>query len=173
VKLRDIWEEHTTSEFDAKSVEATMATMTEPAHVNNVPTMTGGVGMPSIAEFYRCSFIPHLPADTTTTLVSRTIGDSQIVDELIFSFTHSLRMDWMLPGIQPTGKRVEVALVAIIGFKDGKVATEHIYWDQASVLVQLGLLDPSKLPVAGAECARKVIDPTLPSNTMIDKFRSR
>ena len=166
-RLRDMWEEHMKHEFATKDVAETMATMTEPAHVNHVPTMTGGTGMPAIARFYERHFIPKMPPDTTTTLVSRTIGESSIVDELIFSFTHTVEMDWMLPGVPPTGKRVEVALVAIVGFKDGKVATEHIYWDQASVLVQVGLLDASKLPVAGAESARKVLDPSLPSNTLM------
>ena len=110
-----------------------------------------------------------MPPDVQTTPISRTIGEDRVVDEMIFSFTHTVDMDWMLPGVPPTGKRVEVALVAIVGFKDGKVATEHIYWDQASVLVQVGLLDASKLPVAGAESARKVLDPSLPSNTLITR----
>jgi carboxymethylenebutenolidase len=110
-----------------------------------------------------------MPPDTKVTPVSRTIGETQIVDEMIFSFTHTIAMDWMLPGVPPTGKRVEIPLVAIIGFKDGKVQHEHIYWDQASVLVQLGLLDASRLPVAGVETARKVVDPSLPSNGLIDR----
>ena len=73
----------------------------------------------------------------------------------------------MLPGVPPTGRTVEIPLVAIVQFRDGKLAHEHIYWDQASVLVQLGLLDPTGLPVAGAETARKVVDTTLPSNTLM------
>lgn len=165
--LRDMWEEHMRHEFATKSVEETMATMVEPAHVNHVPTMTGGVGMPSIAQFYGNHFIHRMPPDTKTTPVSRTIGEDRIVDELIFSFTHTVDMDWMLPGVAPTGRYVEVPLVAIIGFKDGKVQSEHIYWDQASVLVQIGLLDPAVLPVAGIETARKVMNPRLPSNGLI------
>ena len=168
-RLRDMWEEHMKHEFATKSVEDTMATMVEPAHVNHVPTMTGGTGMPAIARFYERHFIPKMPPDTITTPVSRTIGEDRIVDELIFSFTHTVEMDWMLPGVKPTGRRVEVPLVAIIGFKDGKVQTEHIYWDQASVLVQIGLLDASKLPVVGVEATRKVQDPSRPSNTLIGR----
>jgi carboxymethylenebutenolidase len=89
--------------------------------------------------------------------------------KMIFRFTHTIEMDWMLPGIAPTGKRVEVPLVVIVHFKDGKLAHEHIYWDQASVLVQLGLLDPKTLPVAGAESAAKVLDPTRPSNVLMKR----
>jgi len=170
-RLRDMWEEHMKHEFATKSVADTMATMVEPAHVNHVPTMTGGTGMTAIASFYERHFIPKMPPDTTTTPISRTIGEDRIVDELIFSFTHTVEMDWMLPGVSPTGRRVEVPLVAIIGFKDGKVQTEHIYWDQASVLVQIGLLDPSMLPVAGVEATRKVQDASRPSNTLIARAR--
>jgi len=136
-----------------------------------VPTMTGGTGFEAIRAFYGAHFIPKMPADPKVTPVSRTIGETQIVDEMIFSFTHTVQMDWMLPGVAPTGRRVEVPLVAIIGFKDGKVQYEHIYWDQASVLVQLGMLDAKALPVAGAETARKVLDPGLPSNQLIDRPR--
>jgi len=80
----------------------------------------------------------------------------------------------MLPGVPPTGRQVEIPLVAIVHFRDGKLAHEHIYWDQASVLVQLGLLDPANLPVSGVESARKVLDPALPSNALIERAdRSR
>jgi len=101
--------------------------------------------------------------------ISRTIGSDRLVDEMIVRFTHSIEMDWMLPGIAPTGKRVECATVAIVQFRDGKLFNEHIYWDQASVLVQLGLLDPSTLPIAGVETARKVADPSLPSNQLMQR----
>ena len=171
--LRDTWEAHMKGEFADKDEDETMLTMVEPAHVNHVPTMTGGTGFEAIRAFYGTHFIPRMPADTKVTPVSRTIGETQIVDEMIFSFTHTVQMDWMLPGVAPTGRRVEVPLVAIIGFKDGKVQHEHIYWDQASVLVQLGMLDAKALPVAGAETARKVLDPGLPSNALIERGRAR
>ena len=168
-KLKEVWEEHMKCEFATKSVDDTMATMIEGGHVNHVPTMTGGQGLKAIRDFYTRFFIPQMPPDTKTTPISRTIGDTQIVDEMIFEFTHTVTMDWMLPGIAPTGKRVEVALVAIIGFREGKVSHEHIYWDQASVLVQLGLLDASRLPVVGRESAAKVRDASLPSNQLIER----
>ena len=63
----------------------------------------------------------------------------------------------MLPGIPPTGKRVEIPHVVVMKFENGKVAHEHIYWDQASVLVQVGLLDPVNLPVAGVEQAGNLL----------------
>jgi carboxymethylenebutenolidase len=156
--LIDLWEEHTRCEFEAKDVDGTMATMREGAHILNMPVMTGGDGLEAVREFYSKSFIPQLPLDTETVLVSRTVGDTQIVDELIFKFTHTVSMDWMLPGIEPTGKRVEIGLVVILGIHESKVTHEHIYWDQASVLVQVGLIDPANLPVCGIESARKMAE---------------
>jgi carboxymethylenebutenolidase len=165
--LVSIWEDHTRFEFEIRDVDATMATMVAAPYVNHVPTLAGGVGHDELKRFYKYHFIGGNPADTTLAPISRTVGADQIVDEMLFSFTHTSVIDWMLPGIAPTGRRVEVALVAIVRFEAGKVAHEHIYWDQASVLVQIGLLDPALLPVAGVESARKVLDKTLPSNAMM------
>jgi carboxymethylenebutenolidase len=167
--LRDLWEEHVEHEFSARNTEDTLATMVEDAYVNHIPVLTGGVGRDELREFYSKRFIPQMPPDTEMTPVSRTIGEDQLVDEMIFKFTHTIQMDWMLPGVAPTGKRVKVPLVAIVRFREGKLAHEHIYWDQASVLVQIGLLDASKLPVTGVESARKVLDPTLPANVLMSR----
>jgi carboxymethylenebutenolidase len=167
--LRQLWEEHVQYEFSTRNTEDTLATMVDDAYVNHIPVLTGGVGREELREFYSKRFIPQMPPDTEMTPVSRTIGEDQLVDEMVFKFTHTIRMDWLLPGIAPTGKRVEVPLVAIVRFRDGKLAHEHIYWDQASVLVQIGLLDAAKLPVAGVESARKVLDPTLPANALMSR----
>jgi carboxymethylenebutenolidase len=167
--LRQLWEEHVQYEFSTRNTEDTLATMVDDAYVNHIPVLTGGVGRSELREFYSKRFIPQMPPDTEMTPVSRTIGENQLVDEMVFKFTHTIPMEWMLPGIPPTGKRVEVPLVAIVRFKEGKLAHEHIYWDQASVLVQIGLLDPAKLPVAGVESARKVLDPTLPANELMKR----
>ena len=167
--LRKLWEEHVQYEFSTRNTEDTLATMVEDAYVNHIPVLTGGSGRDELREFYSKRFITQMPPDTEMTSVSRTIGEDQIVDEMIFKFTHTIPMDWMLPGIPPTGKPVEVPLVAIVRFRDNKLAHEHIYWDQASVLVQIGLLDPAKLPVAGVESAKKVLDPSLPANELMQR----
>ena len=167
--LRKLWEDHVRYEFSTRSTDDTLATMVDDAYVNHIPVLTGGSGRDELREFYSKRFIPQMPPDTEMTSVSRTIGDDQIVDEMIFKFTHTIPMDWMLPGIPPTGKPVEVPLVAIVRFREGKLAHEHIYWDQASVLVQVGLLDPTKLPVAGVESAKKVLDPSLPANELMQR----
>jgi carboxymethylenebutenolidase len=167
--LQQLWEEHVRHEFATHNTEETLATMVEDAYVNHIPVLTGGVGKDELREFYSKRFIPQMPPDTEMTPVSRTIGNDQLVDEMVFKFTHTSRMDWMLPGIAPTGKRVEVPLVAIVRFREGKLAHEHIYWDQASVLVQLGLLDAVTLPVAGIESARKALNPSLPSNALMGR----
>jgi carboxymethylenebutenolidase len=162
-----LWEDHIRHEFDTKDTDATLATMVADAYVDHVPVLTGGRGQAELRQFYATHFIPKMPPDMQMTPVSRTVGGDQLVDEMVITFTHSIEMDWMLPGIAPTGRPVEVALVVIVRFRDGKLAHEHIYWDQASVLAQLGLIDPATLPVAGADSARKVLDPTLPANALI------
>jgi len=168
--LRQLWKEHVQYEFSTRNTDDTLATMVEDAYVNHIPVLTGGVGKDELREFYSKRFIPQMPPDTEMTPVSRTIGEDQLVDEMVFKFTHSIRMDWMLPGVAPTGKRVEIPLVAIVRFREGKLAHEHIYWDQASVLVQIGLIEADKLPVAGVESARKVLDPTLPANALMSRL---
>ena len=157
--LSALWEEHTRHEFATRDTEATLATMVDDAYVNHVPVMTGGAGKDELRRFYSTDFIPRMPPDTTLTPVSRTVGTDQIVDEMIFGFTHTVEMPWMLPGVPPTGKRVEIGLVAIVRFREGKVAHEHIYWDQASVLKQIGLLENVAIPIFGVESTRKIMGP--------------
>ena len=156
--LNHMWEEHCKHEFTTRDVNATLDTMVEDAYVNHVPTLTGGVGKPALREFYARDFIPSMPPDTTLRPLSRTIGEDRLVDEMIFSFTHSQEIPWMLPGIAPTNRRIEIAMVAIVKFREGKLAHEHIYWDQASVLKQIGLLTDERLPVFGIETARKLLE---------------
>ena len=165
--LESLWEHHLHHEFTGRDTAATLATMVAEPYVNHIPTMTGGTGADALSRFYAEHFIPKMPKDTTLTPLSRTVGADRVVDEMIFSFTHNEEIDWMLPGVAPTGKTVSVPLVAIVAFRGNKLYHEHIYWDQASVLVQVGLLEPQGLPVAGAETARKAVDETLPSNRLI------
>lgn len=160
--MEETFGRHMTAEA-AGDIETTMETMTDDPYVNHVPVMTGGVGREGVRRFYEDHLVgKFFPPDAELVTVSRTVGSDQLVEEGVLQFTHTSVIDWMLPGVPPTGKRVEVALVAIVGFEDGKIAHERIYWDQASVLAQLGLLDPAGLPVSGAESARKVLDPKLP-----------
>lgn len=166
-RLIELWERHMSCEFAEQDAAATVATMSHENYVNHVPIMTGGRGREELLEFYGRHFIPKMPADTQITPVCRTVGQGRVVDEMIFKFTHDTEMDWMLPGVPPTGRRVEVPLLVVVQLGGDKIVCERIYWDQASVLVQLGLLDPSGLPVAGVETARKVMDPGLPSNELI------
>src|SRR5271156_1939038 len=125
--LSALWEEHTSHEFTTRDTEATLATMVDDAYVNHIPVLTGGFGKVALRHFYSQQFIPAMPPDTTLTPVSRTVGENQLVDEMIFSFTHTLEMPWMLPGIAPTNRHVEVALVAIVRFRENKLVHEHIY----------------------------------------------
>ncbi|BEP38843.1 dienelactone hydrolase family protein (plasmid) [Variovorax sp. V59] len=167
--LSALWDKHCEYEFGTRNVDDTMSTMVAEPYVNHIPTMTGGVGYQALHSFYSNHFVNSNPPDTTLVSISRTVGATQVVDELLFSFTHTTEIPWMLPGVAPTGRRVEIPLLAVVKFRGDKLYHEHIYWDQASVLVQVGLLDPKLLPVAGVETARKLLDETLPSNTLMDK----
>lgn len=165
--LSALWDKHCEHEFATRDVDATMATMVAEPYVNHIPTMTGGVGYRDLRRFYAEHFVDSNPPDTTLVPISRTVGATQIVDELLFCFTHTCEIPWMLPGIAPTGRRVEIPLVAVVQFRGDKLCHEHIYWDQASVLVQIGVLDPAGLPVAGIATARKLLDEGLPSNELM------
>jgi len=165
-----VFDAHTTAEFQTRDIDATMVTMGGNPHVTHVPVMTGGCGTDSVRSFYETWFIGRWPEDVEITLVSRTVGDTQLVDELILTFTHDCEMPAILPGIKPTGRKVTVPTVVIVGFDHGsRITHEHIYWDQATMLVQLGLLDSSSLPVTGAEQTARLLDPKLPSNSLIPK----
>ncbi len=153
-----LFQQHVDAEL-AGDLDTTMNTMSDDPHLHNVPTMMGGVGREGVRAFYRDHLVgKFFPPDVKMTNVSRTVGQDQVVDELVISFTHTTPIDWLLPGVAPTGKHVEMAVAVIVGFKDGKISHEHIYWDQAGVLVQIGLLNPTGLPVSGAESARKVLN---------------
>jgi carboxymethylenebutenolidase len=165
-----LWEEHLKAEFQDKDARASCDTMVARPYVNHVPVLTGGVGRRRLEHFYGRYFIPSMPPDVELVPISRTVGQDRIVDEFVFRCTHTVRMDWLLPGVPPTGRPLELVTVVIVYFEGGKIHHEHIHWDQASALVQLGLLDPANLPVAGAECARKVLDPlTVPSNLLMKR----
>lgn len=166
-----LWELHTQLEFATKDAVATVDTMTPDNYVNHVPVMTGGRGRDEMIEFYGKHFVPKIPADTALRLLARTVGKDRLIDEFVFSFTHDIEMDWMLPGIQPTQRKVEIPMVVVVQFEGDKIACERIYWDQASVLVQIGVLDSALLPITGVEQARKFEDHQLPSNERIRRSK--
>ena len=156
--LGAVFDLHIKHEFEDHDVDATMQTMTSEPYVHHVPIMTGGVGYSAVYNFYKNHFIGKMPNDTRVVRISRTLGKDQVVDELMVSFTHDKEVDFMLPGVPPTGKYVELPHVVVMKFKDGKISHEHIYWDQASLLVQIGLLDPKLLPVTGQEQAKRLME---------------
>ena len=170
--LSALWDNHSDQEFKYRDTDATMATMTADAYVNHVPTLTGGYGAKELHRFYKNHFISRLPADTKVVPVARTVGPDRVVDEVIFCFTHDCEVDFMVPGVAPTGKYVEVPLVAIIEFRGDKLYNEHIYWDQASLLKQLGVLDASRLPVAGIESAQKAKGEPILQNALMPTWKN-
>jgi carboxymethylenebutenolidase len=165
-RMAKAWAKHTASEFEEKSVTSTMDTMGgDPAYVVNVPTCVGGAGKEGIETFYANKFVGKTPADTTTTSVQVSIDvkAQTLVEELVMEFTHDIEMPWMLPGVPPSGKKVTVPLVVSVGFdRRCQVVSERVYWDQASVLQQVGLLPldkVEKLPIVGSRQSKTVLDP--------------
>jgi carboxymethylenebutenolidase len=156
-QLLDVWQQHTYSEFVLRDANAALGTMTENPYVLMVPLAIGGQGRDGVHSFYHNYFLAQLPGDFTPTPISQIIAENVIVEEAVYSLTHNLMMDWMIPGVPPTGKRVELAVVGIIKFENGKIASEHLYWDHSSVLAQLGVIDPTQVPVKGAESARTLL----------------
>jgi carboxymethylenebutenolidase len=171
--LGAVFDEHVRAEFELRDAAATIDTMAPQPYLNHVPVATGASGRDALHAFYRDRFIPSWAADTEVVPISRTVGDDRIVDELLVRFTHSQPMPFNLPGVAPTGRRVELAHVVVVGFENGKVAYEHVYWDQASLLVQVGLLDPKTVPALGAFQAHKLLDRNLPSNELIERAERR
>jgi carboxymethylenebutenolidase len=172
-ELGEVFDAHVSFEFEARDLEATMQTMTTAPRVTHLPTLAGGVGADEVRRFYGDHFIGHWPDDTAITHISRTVGADQLVDEMVMHFTHDAVMDTFLPGVAPTGRAVRLPVVVVAGFRDGKVDFERIYWDQASLLVQVGLLDPDQFPVLGAEQAAKMLDDDQPCNALMARLTLR
>lgn len=164
--LINVWEAHTTAEFEQKDADAAIATMTDHPVLIHVPVNTGATGKDELRKFYRDIFIPQMPPDVELQLLSRSVGQSRVIDEFILRFTHSVRMDWFAPGIEATGHRLIVPHVGIISFENGKISSEHIYWDQATVLTQMGLLGRN-LPVTGDTQCDRLLDADAPVNQLI------
>ncbi|KAL8365701.1 hypothetical protein RB595_004485 [Gaeumannomyces hyphopodioides] len=176
--LEAIWDEHCYFEFGDRAVAKTMGTMVAEPYVNHIPTITGGIGRDRLTTFYRNHFIHSNPDDTALELVSRTVGVDRVIDEFIFKLTHDRVVDWLVPGIPPTGKPLEIPFTSVVNIRGDRLYHEHISWDQATVLRQLGLLpeylsfpyqidgkDPApgkkfeyRVPVGGIETARKLAD---------------
>ena len=155
--LAALFDGHVAREFADFDVDATMETMVAEPYVLCVATLMGGFGGREVRRFYSEHFVNQIPKDAKVTPISRTIGEDQVVDEFILSFTHNTQWDYLLPRIPPTGKKVELPHVVVMKFKNGKVAHEHVWSDQASLLVQVGLLHPANLPVTGIEQARELL----------------
>lgn len=158
--LGAVFDQHVEAEFVAQDIDATMSTMVQEPYVWHVPALTGGAGGDAVRRFYKSALIGCTPADSVLKPITRTVSADRVIDEFVLEFTHDCEMPFMLPGVAPTGRRVRIPTVVVMGFQEGKVAYEHIYWDQASVLVQIGLLDPAQLPVAGSAQADRLLELT-------------
>lgn len=167
--LIDVWEAHTAAEFELKSADAAIATMTDDPVLIHVPVGTGARGKEPLRQFYAETFIPQIPPDFDMQPLTRSAGQDRIIEEFVIRMTHTMRMDWFAPGVEATGRPLTVPTVGIVHFEGGKIQSEHIYWDQASALRQLGLLDDA-LPIMGGEQVERLLDVDAPANQLIDRL---
>ena len=168
-RLIEVWEAHTAAEFEQKDADAAVAVMTDDASLTHVPSGTGATGKEAIRAFYATNFIPYWPDDVELEVLTRSVGQSRVIDEFVLRMTHTVRMDWFAPGIAPTGRRLVVPTVGIVAFEGELIRTEHIYWDQGTVLRQLGIIDEN-LPVMGSEQVDRLLDPNAPANQLIARL---
>ncbi|WP_299494771.1 hypothetical protein [uncultured Shewanella sp.] len=157
-KYVDIFDEHMAAEFDHKNINDTMATMSEDPYVINIPTLRGGDNYQAVKHFYNTEFIGQFPDDMDIEVISKSFNTDLLVTELVMSLTHDREIPWLLPNISPSYKKISFFTIVIVNFKDEKVDSERIYWDQGSVLAQVGLIDEKKLPVNGQACVHKLLE---------------
>jgi carboxymethylenebutenolidase len=165
--LGAVFDAHMSAEFELRDADKAMETMTDSPSLTHVPVVTGASGKDALHDFYRDHFVGKWPSDLSVQRISRTTTDNTVVDEFIVRFTHDVVMDAILPGLAPTGRSVELPHVAVVGFENGKIAFERIYWDQGSMLVQLGLLDVGRLPLVGSQQAAALLEEDCPRNGLI------
>ncbi|MDZ7734192.1 MAG: ester cyclase [Acidimicrobiia bacterium] len=168
----DLWEAHQRAEFELKDADAAIDTMTAEPSLVHVPIGAGAFGREALRRFYAEVFIPQLPDDIEPQVVTRTVTGDRLIEEFVLRYTHTVRMDWATPGVPPTGQRVAVPHVAVIDFHEGLIAAERIWWDQATLLAQLGIL-PDGFPVLAARQADRVLDPSAPANPLEPPARVR
>jgi carboxymethylenebutenolidase len=154
--------------------------MVQEPYVNHIPTLMGGIGRAELTEFYTHHFIWQNPPSTELELISRTVGIDRVIDEFILKMTHDSQVDWLVPGVPATGRQIEVPMTGVVNIRGDRLYHEHIAWDQATVLVQLGVMGVSvpygdgkgkelRLPVAGRECVEKMREKeSVPSNEMLE-----
>jgi carboxymethylenebutenolidase len=170
-RMLEAYLRHVSAEFETKRVPDAMASMVATPHVIMMPVLDGGYGREQVAEFYSKRFVFSMPPDMHLELLTRIVAGDHVVEECVMSFTHTQEIPWILPGVAPTGRRAEFPVCVVVKLEDDRVAHEHIYWDQASVLRQLGLLEPAGLPVVGAEAARTLRDPSLLQSRVAERTR--
>jgi carboxymethylenebutenolidase len=168
-ELGAVFDAHMAAEFELHDADEAMKTMTDAPSLTHVPVITGARGKDDLHDFYRDHFVGKWPSDLSVERISRTTSENTVIDEFIVSFTHDIVMDAILPGLAPTGRRVELPHVAVVGFEDGRIAFERIYWDQGSMLAQLGVIDAERLPLVGSQQAEAIRNEDYPRNELIDR----
>jgi carboxymethylenebutenolidase len=149
-KLEGIWDEHLAASLGRCDLAGSLANLVSEPSVLHIPAMTGATGRAALERFYVAELFDHLPADLTLRRISRTVDRFRLVDETTVSFTHDREMPWLLPGIAPTHRPAEVLAIVVVGFQRGRISSQRVLWDHATLSAQLGLVeDPGVGQLAG------------------------
>jgi carboxymethylenebutenolidase len=138
-ELERVWDEHREAALVRRDLAASLAQLAAEPSVWHIPAVTGAAGRQAFEQFYAEAFLPHVPADLVLTRMSRTVDRFHLVDETTLSFTHDRELPWLLPGVAPTRRRAKVLAVAIVGFERGRIRSQRILWDYATLTTQLGI----------------------------------
>jgi len=159
--LIEVWEAHTSAEFEQKDADAAIATSGDRRNRESCAAEV------LRRNLYSAGAARHRPEIAYAE--RRAEPHHRRIYPPLLRFTHTVRMDWFAPGIEPTGRRLAVPHVGVIAFEGGKISSEHIYWDQAAVLAQMGLLN-GELPVIGAAQCDRLLDADAPVNQLIQRL---
>ncbi|MGH3153531.1 MAG: hypothetical protein ACRDOB_22755 [Streptosporangiaceae bacterium] len=139
-ELERVADEHSDALLTRHDVDAALAVMAADPTVRHLPSAAGASGREALYRFYAEDYLPHLPGDLARTRISRTVGRFRLVDETLVRFRHDRPLPWLLPGIEPTYRWAEVTTIVITDFDRLRLRGQHIHWDHATLLTQLGLV---------------------------------
>jgi carboxymethylenebutenolidase len=141
-ELERAWEAHKEALLVRRDLAAALAPLAAEPSVVHIPAMTGAAGRPAVERFYADQFLPHMPGDLVLSKISRTVDRWRLVEETTVSFTHDRVLPWLLPGVEPTFRRAEVLAIAVVGFERGRIRSQRVLWDHATLVGQLGISHP-------------------------------
>ena len=142
-ELERTWDAHLDALLIRRDVAAALAPLAAESSLLHIPAMTGAAGRRDLERFYADQVLPHLPGDLALSRISRTVDRWRLVEETTVAFTHDRQLPWLLPGVEPTGRRAEVLAIAVVGFDRERIRSQRVLWDHATLAAQLDITVPA------------------------------